>query len=287
MSAHLSRVVPTAAGRDVPSADALENLGTALLRAWQRSEFAVAYQPQFRVADGAVRGVEALLRWFPAGTQGPGPREFVPILETCGLISKVGAWVLDRAARQWCSWKKQAIAPDRITVNVSGRQLVNARLAHALDSLDRQLGVEPSSIELELTETVLLSENRRAVEEVLELHDRGVRFAIDDFGTGFSTLDLLRWLPASTVKIDRRFVAPLPAGKRELAIVSGILSMCRDLGIEVIAEGVETLEQLELLTDLGCDAIQGHVFAWAADAHATARLLVLHAHRTASAESGR
>jgi diguanylate cyclase (GGDEF)-like protein/PAS domain S-box-containing protein len=233
----------------------------ALPLALQRGEFELHYQPQLDTASGAVIGAEALLRWRRDGRLVP-PVEFIPIAEDSGFIRPLGAWVLDEACRQAQAW-----LPERGTrrwsmaVNVSAVQLQHGDFgAQVLGSIARS-GLPPEHLELELTETAVMTQIERNVETLALLNEQGVRLAVDDFGTGYSSLAYLRRLPLSRLKIDRSFVADIATDADDATICRTIASMARNLNLAVTAEGVETAEQLALLRDWGCDAWQGYLFS--------------------------
>jgi diguanylate cyclase (GGDEF)-like protein/PAS domain S-box-containing protein len=230
-----------------------------LRRALEREELRVVYQPIVSLSDGSPVAVEALLRWqHPArGLLAPG--EFIPVAEESGLIESIGRWVLDTACAQAAVWHaaRPTVPALGIAVNLSARQFAQRELEqtvlHALGSS----GIEPSSLCLEITESVLLDEPERVRETIDRIARHGVRFALDDFGTGYSSLAYLGRLPIDGLKVDRSFVDALGASKRSTAITTAIVRMAQALSIEVIAEGVETKTQLKLVRDLGCGLAQG------------------------------
>jgi diguanylate cyclase (GGDEF)-like protein/PAS domain S-box-containing protein len=230
-----------------------------LRRALEREELRLVYQPIVSLKDQAPVAVEALVRWqHPArGLLAPG--EFIPVAEESGLIESIGRWVLDSACAQAAQW--HAERPDEpplgIAVNLSARQFSQRELEPAVLHALESSGIAPSSLCLEITESVLLDEPERVSETIDRIARHGVRFALDDFGTGYSSLAYLGRLPIDGLKVDRSFVDALGDSRRSTAITTAIVRMAQALSIEVIAEGVETVTQLKLVRDLGCELAQG------------------------------
>ena len=221
-------------------------------------EFDLHYQPQVAVADGRLIGVEALLRWRSARRGSVLPGEFVPRAEESGLIVPLGAWVLHAACRQIGAWREAGLRPPVVAVNVSPIQCRRGKLDVMVAEILQSSGVETSNFELEVTEGLFLTTTAQDCLGMLHrLHDRGVRLAIDDFGTGYSSLGQLRRFPVDKVKIDRSFVAGLGRDRDADAIVRAAIKLAHALGMVVVAEGVETDEQLAFLRAEECDAIQG------------------------------
>jgi diguanylate cyclase (GGDEF)-like protein/PAS domain S-box-containing protein len=240
-------------GREV--AERLE-LESALRGAIEKGGLHLHFQPQVDLASGRIVGAEALARWHHAERGWISPAVFIPIAEESNLIDAIGRWALREAGQRVREWKSM-----RISVNVSARQFREEGLVDTVAETLRQNRIEPSSLELELTESVLV-EDRNRVSAVLEaLRGLGVRIAIDDFGTGYSNLSYLSSLPIDCLKIDGSFVRKIVAGGRDLAIVQAIISMARALGLRVVAEGVETKTQRDFLRRHGCDEAQGYVFS--------------------------
>ena len=232
---------------------------SGLHRALRRREFSLFYQPQFAVANGELVGVEALLRWQPPRESMRFPEEFVPAAEESGLIVDLGGWVLDAACAQLASWRDRKIAPPRLALNVSAHQLRHAEFPKQVRrSLDKY-GLPPSLLELELTESAFADGLAGAgLERLAQL---GVHLALDDFGTGYSSLNYLRQYPIGTVKIDRSFLEEVPRNQASITLVDTILSMAHSLGKRVVAEGVESTEQLDFLRERRCDVAQGFYLA--------------------------
>jgi diguanylate cyclase (GGDEF)-like protein len=242
-----------------------------LRRALERDEFLLHYQPQLDVVTGDVLGVEALIRWMRPGQGMVSPMDFIPLLEETGLIVPVGAWVLKTACAQAQAWKKEGIEPLRVAVNISASQL---RQNHLLSTLERVLAdtdIGPASVELELTEGLLI-ENTQASSMVLDrVREMGIAISLDDFGTGYSSLSYLKRLPIDTLKIDRAFVRDVLSCSADQAIAAAIVDLAHALGLRVVAEGIETNEQLVFMRKLGCDGAQGYLIGrpMPADACAT------------------
>jgi diguanylate cyclase (GGDEF)-like protein len=232
---------------------------TGLHRALRRREFSLFYQPQFTVANGALAGVEALLRWQTARDGMRQPSEFVPAAEESGLIIDIGGWVLDAACAQLASWRDRNIAPPRLALNVSAQQLKHSEFPRLVRRALDKYGLAPALLELELTESVFADEAAGATLE--KLHQLGVHLALDDFGTGYSSLSYLRQYPIGTVKIDRTFLEEVPQNPASATLVETIVVMSHALGKRVVAEGIETAEQLEFLRERRCDIAQGFYLA--------------------------
>ncbi len=237
---------------------ALEN---ALRHALERNEFLLHYQPVVDLTSGRVAGVEALVRWRHPERGLVAPDEFIPVAEETGLVVRLGEWVLREACRQCQVCGGEAGPAPRLAVNVSPRQFQQGNLLRTVTRALDATGLDPRRLDLEITETLLMQNAEGALAAMRELGALGVQFSVDDFGTGYSSLAYLKHLPIGHVKIDRSFVRDIPADANDAAIVAAILSMAHSLGIQVIAEGVETEEQLEFLRAHGCDAAQGYYFS--------------------------
>jgi diguanylate cyclase (GGDEF)-like protein len=234
-----------------------------LRRAVEREQFRVHYQPIFDVAERTLIGVEALVRWERPGNGIVGPAEFIGLTEETGLIAPLGRWVLEQATEQVAAWRERFphAADLGVTVNVSGRQLARPEfLTEVQGALDR-CGLEPGSLGLEITESVLMKDVSSPRSTLESLRELGVRVLLDDFGTGYSSLSRLKGVPVDAIKVDRSFVDGLGAEEEDTAIVSAIVDIATSLGLGAIAEGVETAEQLDALRGLGCDGAQGYLFA--------------------------
>jgi len=230
-----------------------------LRQAIERGELEVHYQPMVQLATGALAGAEALVRWRRSDGTLVAPGEFIPLAEDTGLIVPIGAWVLRRALRDAARWKRERLAPEtafRLSVNVSGRQYDERDFPQTVRELLEETGFPAHDLELEITETVAM----RAAEQLGVLRRLGVASAIDDFGTGYSTLRYVQTLEADVLKIDRSFVCDLDGCERGTVLVDAILVIARGLGLEVVAEGIETPEQYRALRALGCERGQGYHF---------------------------
>lgn len=236
------------------------DLESRMRRALEQNELILHFQPQVATDSGAIVGVEALLRWFPVGLPAVPPSEFIPLAEDMGLIANVGAYVLSTAARQMAVWLDAGLRLSRIAVNVSPHQFSDAAFADSVRDVLLETGLSPESLELEVTERVLLGRTGAVLANAERLKSMGVGLSIDDLGTGFSSLQYLRDLPVNSVKIDQSFVRGIGQRRTDEAIVSAILVMSAALGLRVVAEGVETEEQVEYLRSRGCAELQGFLF---------------------------
>jgi diguanylate cyclase (GGDEF)-like protein len=236
-------------------------LENALRRALVRDEFALYYQPRVDIYSGRVIGAEALLRWRHPDMGMIPPSEFVPILEETGMIIPVGEWALREACRQNRVWQELGLAPVRVAVNLSARQFVQKDLAGMVEQALGDSGLSSAYLELEITEELLLEHSHANTETLNKLRDLGVHISIDDFGTGYSSLSYLKRLPINTLKIDKSFVRDITRDSDGAAIASAIIAMARSLRLNVLAEGVETDEQLSFLRAQGCNEIQGYSFS--------------------------
>jgi EAL domain-containing protein (putative c-di-GMP-specific phosphodiesterase class I) len=226
-----------------------------------RNEFVLHFQPQVDACSGRVVGAEALVRWqHPlAGLRYPG--DFVPLAEETGQIAAIGEWVLLEACKNAKAWQEMGLEPIRISVNVSARQFQEKRLLETVRMALDHCKLEPRFLEVEITESLIMKDLPRSISRMHELTALGVTLAIDDFGTGYSSLSALKKFPLSRLKIDRSFVAELPDSAEDRAITSAIISMAQKLGIDVIAEGVETMAQAGFLIEAGCRDVQGFLFS--------------------------
>ncbi|WP_246327176.1 cyclic di-GMP phosphodiesterase CdpA [Burkholderia guangdongensis] len=223
----------------------------------RNGEFSLHFQPITHSQSGAVAGVEALIRWrHPVHGLVP-PATFIPLAESTGLINYLGNWVLKAACMQLVAWDRQGLALQYVAVNVSPQQFRDPRFTQSVREAIALTGVDPHRIVLEITESLLIHDPAHAKLLLEELTDLGLRFAVDDFGTGYSSLAYLQRFPLAKLKIDRSFVENLLTSRNDRAIVSAVVGIARTLELELVAEGVETEAQRELLTEMGCDHIQG------------------------------
>ncbi|HJW00628.1 MAG TPA: EAL domain-containing protein [Arthrobacter sp.] len=238
------------------------DLESDLRLALEREEFSLAYQPIVELGTGATVGVEALLRWHHSEHGLITPDAFIPIAEETGLIVPIGTWVLQEALRQVESWRGLLSGAQGISaaVNISGRQFIAADFPNIVEAAIQSAGIDPGAVDLEITETVLMDQPDLPRETLKRLHALGVGLSIDDFGTGYSSLSYLKWLSARTLKIDRTFVEELGRGPHGATIIELVLGMADTLRLDVVAEGVETIEQVNELRRLGVRHAQG--FFW-------------------------
>lgn len=238
-----------------------QSIEESLRRALERNEFALDYQPKINLRTGEITGAEALLRWTHP-VRGPvSPGQFIPVAEDCGLIQPIGNWVLREACRQTRAWEDAGLRLATIAVNVSAIELRSESFLDGVFEILANTGLRPSALELELTESVLMR-HVESTETILQaLREKGVKLAVDDFGTGYSSLSYLRKLSVDTLKIDQSFVRQITAVPQETTIVAAVIGMGRNLKLRVVAEGVETVEELAFLQAQGCDEAQGYYFS--------------------------
>lgn len=230
---------------------------TALRRALVRNEFSLHYQAQHSLASGRIVGAEALIRWQRPDTGWVGPSEFIPLAEESGLIHQIGEWVLSEACMQAAQWWREYRMSLRIAINITARQIYHKDFVASVQAALHNSNLPPHLLELEITESSIIEHLDETIEKLHQLKAIGVTLAIDDFGTGYSSLSYLKRLPVDRLKIDRSFVKDTPGDSDDCAIVRTIISMSHNLGLAVIAEGVETQSQLEFLKGLSSDEIQG------------------------------
>jgi diguanylate cyclase (GGDEF)-like protein len=255
-------------------------LERALRHATEHGEFELYYQPKLALDSGMIAGAEALLRWNRPGHGLVAPADFVPMLEDCGLIVQVGAWAIETACAQIAAWTRQG-RPMAVAVNVASRQFASAVLEQTVAAALARHGVAPGMLSLEVTESALMVDPERTAATLTRLRALGVRIAIDDFGTGYSSLAYLKRFPVDVLKIDIAFIREVASNQGDAAIVDAILSMARSLGLETVAEGVETAAQLDCLARRGCDQIQGYYYSHPLPAMQMTRLLQQDAHPAA------
>jgi diguanylate cyclase (GGDEF)-like protein/PAS domain S-box-containing protein len=235
-------------------------LKSKLRRAIERDEFVVRYQPKIDLRDGRIVGAEALLRWRVPGHGDIPPSSFIPIAEENDLIGAIGGWVLDRVCMDFRSLRRQVADPGRISLNLSLKQLKQASFILNCRSVFERHAVSPHHFELEITETTLMADPQRTVQMLNQLHDMGLHLSIDDFGTGYSSLSALQQFPIGTLKIDQSFVRDAADDPADAVLVRTIIDMGHSLGMDVVAEGVESVRQFEFLRHNRCDQAQGQLF---------------------------
>jgi diguanylate cyclase (GGDEF)-like protein len=243
------------------NAQALERLTleNELRRAVEREEFVLYYQPKVEVGTRRIAGVEALIRWKHPEQGIIAPNKFIPIAEESGLIVEIGQWVLRTACAQLQAWMQQGLPPMCVAVNVSGAQFKHGTIWHAVRGALERSGIPPSHLVLELTESILMENAEQSIETLNELRDMGVKIAIDDFGTGYSSFTYLSRFPIDELKIDRSFIHGLTSQRGSPAIVGAMIALGRALNLQVVAEGVETVQQLEFLRGRNCHQYQGYL----------------------------
>jgi EAL domain-containing protein (putative c-di-GMP-specific phosphodiesterase class I) len=250
-------------------------LETDLRRAIERRELQVHYQPIVALATGRISGFEALLRWEHPDRGWISPATFVPVAEETGLILPIGLWVLRAACCQLREWQSRSAehAALMMSVNLSGKQLVEPDIVEQIDQVLRETGVCAEHLKLEITESVIMDHALSTAEVLTRLKQRGVQLSLDDFGTGYSSLSYLHRFPIDTLKVDRSFVNRLDVEDGDPVIVQTIVTLAHTLGMQVIAEGIETEAQAELLKAMGCYYGQGYLFSRPIDGAAAGRLL--------------
>jgi diguanylate cyclase (GGDEF)-like protein/PAS domain S-box-containing protein len=249
-----------------------QSIAEALRHALQHDAFLLHYQPKVNTRTGEIAGAEALIRWAHSSRGMLLPAQFIPIAEESGLILQIGRWVLRRACAQARAWADVGL-PVPVAVNVSAMEFSNDDFVRDLFAILREMRVDPSMLELELTESVFMKHPESAADSLRTLRKAGMRVAVDDFGTGYSCLSYLRTLPIDALKIDRSFVRQIANGEDDSSIVTAIINMARSLHLQVVAEGVETKEQLEALRAHNCELVQGYYFSPAVPPEQFATLL--------------
>ena len=239
------------------NARSLADLESELRRALRRDELELHYQPRLNLADGRIVGLEALVRWRHAERGLLPPSEFVPLAEQSGLIVPLGYWVISRALRDMQALCERGLEPLHMAVNLSFRQFQDSQLLATLSRLILEHGVDARWLEFELTETAVMRRNEVVRQTMDALGRLGVRFSLDDFGTGFSSFVHLNSLPITLLKVDRSFVAEMEMREENRKLVHAMINLAHNLNLEVVAEGVESEEQLALLRGFGCDQVQG------------------------------
>ena len=235
------------------------DLGKRLRKAAEKEEFLLYYQPEVDINTGEVIGIEALLRWQEQGRGLTLPGEFIPFAEDSGLIVPIGEWVMRAACTQNRVWQERGLKPVSIAVNLSMRQFRQKNFLDAVARILKETGLDPKYLDLELTESVLMEDAESVIDILNKLKATGIRLTIDDFGTGYSSLEYLKRMPINMLKIAQSFIRDITSDPDDATIATTIIRMGHSLGIEVIAEGVETVEQLNLLKGMQCDKIQGYL----------------------------
>lgn len=247
-----------ALGKQIRNRVELEN---SLRRALERNEFILHYQPQIDIASGAVAGLETLIRWQRGDGGLIPPSEFIPILEESGLIIPVGDWILKCACSQYVAWCLQGMAPISISVNISAPQFKSGQLPDTVKRILDETGMDPACLCIELTESIVMENIDETISTLKSLRKLGLSLSIDDFGTGYSSLNYLSKMPITELKIDQSFISTIPHDQNNSHIVNTIISMAQNLNLRVVAEGVETVEQLHHLSTRQCQLVQGYYFS--------------------------
>ncbi len=249
------------------------DLETALRHALDRDEFLLHYQPQVDLTSGRIIGLEALIRWQRPGTGLVPPLDFIPLAEETGLIVPIGEWALRTACAQNQAWQEAGLPPLRMSVNIAARQFQQQNLAEVVIRILEETGLGPHWLMLEITESTVMRDAGAAIETLREIGSLGVGLSVDDFGTGYSSLSYLKRFPLDCLKIDKSFIEDITTNPDDAAIATAIISMAGSLEIKVVAEGVESLAQLDFLRARGCDAMQGYYFSKPLPATALAAML--------------
>jgi EAL domain-containing protein (putative c-di-GMP-specific phosphodiesterase class I) len=233
----------------------------ALRRAVEYNELVIHFQPKFSLHTGSISGAEALIRWHHPQFGLLLPDQFVSVAEDLGLIGELGLWTIREVCKCIQQWRGQGLRNVRIAVNVSYSQFADEEFCDKIDATLRSFELPPAILELELTETVLMQNADQLMYTLKKLKDMGIRISVDDFGTGYSSLAYLKRLPVDSVKIDRSFISDLPGDADDVAITHAVLALVHSLKRSVVAEGVETRDQLHFLLESGCDEVQGFYFS--------------------------
>jgi diguanylate cyclase (GGDEF)-like protein/PAS domain S-box-containing protein len=252
-----------------------------LRRALERREFVLHYQPRIELSTGLIVGAEALIRWNQPERGAISPEEFIPLAEENGLVIQIGEWAVEQACRQSAQWRAQGLNPGSVAVNLAANHLRERNLPDLVARTLKAHSLPASSLEIEVTESVLMTDAELCIENARRLSDLGVGLLIDDFGTGYSSLSYLKKLPITALKIDKSFVRDLATDPDDAAIIDAIIAMAHTLKLKVVAEGVETEAQRAFLKSSGCDEFQGYLFSRPVEAAEFARLI---AKQSASSE---
>ena len=243
------------------SANELIKIERELRAALHSEQLVLYYQPQMNSADLKVVSMEALLRWKHPEQGMISPELFIPIAEDAGIICELGSWVIDDACRQLAAWKSEGLTGYRVAINLSAKQLQSKALSDEIRSTMLKYQIEGSDLEIEITETAAMSEPEQAIHQLDKLRELGIRLAIDDFGTGYSSLAYLKRLPIQTLKLDKSFVGDIETDPNDAEICIATVALAHNLGLKVVAEGVETDAQRDFLMEHGCDYLQGYLFS--------------------------
>lgn len=227
----------------------------------QNNEFEMYYQPQVSLKEQRIIGVEALIRWHHPDHGLLNPGHFIDVAEETGLICAISDWVIDQACAQHQQWQAAGVKDLTLCSDISAREFERDDMVSRIVDATKRHGIKKGGLELEITETLLMNDAERVIEKVRELRKRGIRISIDDFGTRYSSLNYLRRFSVNTIKIDQSFVRDLQVDNGSTAIVHAVLGIAEGFGLHVLAEGVETRQQMETLRGMGCDEMQGYLFS--------------------------
>jgi EAL domain-containing protein (putative c-di-GMP-specific phosphodiesterase class I) len=235
-------------------------LETKLRRALEHGEFSLHYQPQVDLGSNRIFGCEALIRWNQPELGMVGPVKFIPLAEETGLIVPIGEWVVRTACRQCKAWQDAGLPAVTVAVNISARQFREKNLLRVIADILAETGVDPARLELEVTESVIMQDAQHVIATLQAFRDMGVKLSVDDFGTGYSSLSYLKRFPVDRLKIDQSFVRDITTNADDTAIAQAVITLGHTMNLRVIAEGVETPEQLAFLRRNRCDEMQGYLF---------------------------
>lgn len=239
-------------------ANAYTQLENDLQRAVKNAEFILHYQPQFNISTGKINGVEALIRWLNPKIGIVSPNSFIHYIEDNGLIIPIGEWIIHEACRANKSWQESGYPPIKVSVNLSPKQFEQNNIADIIQHALTETKLEPQYLELEITEMTVMSNISDTIQKLNQLKQLGVKICIDDFGTGYTSINHLKYFTIDILKIDQNFIKNIPDNPNDMAITTAIIGLAHNLGMKVVAEGVETTEQLQFLTEKNCDLIQGY-----------------------------
>jgi EAL domain-containing protein (putative c-di-GMP-specific phosphodiesterase class I) len=262
------------------------SLETGIHKALENGEFQLVYQPQINIKSGEIVGAEALLRWNHPEHGLMTPAEFIPFAEETGMIVDIGHWVLRNACAELKRWRDAGLPEIRMSINMSARQLAEKNIVKYVSNILRDYGIPGHCLEIEITENTIMSDMDSIIHKLKNISKRGVYIAIDDFGTGYSSLSYLHKLPIHTLKIDRTFIKEVNMKQRGKSIVNTIVAMVKGLNLNVIAEGVETQQQLDYLQEIDCNEAQGFLFCKPLPSDVVVQLLIQEPYAVPDSNSG-
>lgn len=253
--------------------DKIDNMQAELSSAIQNNEFVLHYQPQYDIATERLEALEALIRWQHPTRGLLLPGHFLPQAEENGMMVPIGEWVLKAACKQNNEWRDKKFKPIRIAINVSGKQFLAHNFVTLVKAVLEQYQLSHKLLEVELTENIILHDQEVIVAEIKQLHELGISIALDDFGTGYSSISHLKKIPVDRIKIDKTLIQSIDKSRSDATIVQAIITLAKGLHLRVLAEGVETEEQLEILQSMQCNEVQGYYFSEAITPDAVEKLL--------------